>query len=84
MHGSLVPHLVETLIRPAGTSVRVPLGFAEPGCTSLFTGALAPLLATLAFPPESAPADSLVTTEGQAHRADVLLSESVDGCVPLT
>ena len=67
-----------------GTSFRVPLGFAEPGGTSLFTGALAPLLATLAFPPESAPADSLVTTEGQAHRADVLLSESVDGCVPLT
>ena len=56
-HGAVPP---ESLVRPARTSFRVPLGFAEPGCTSLFTGALAPLLATLAFPPESAPADSLV------------------------
>ena len=48
------------LVPPAGTSFRVSLGFAEPGGTSLFMGALAPLLATRAFPPESAPADSLV------------------------
>src|SRR5580658_7909178 len=56
--------------------VPVSLGFAEPGCPSLLMGALAPLLASRAFPPESAPADSLVRLAPLAMRNELMTSRT--------
>ncbi len=60
------------LVRPAGTSFRVALGSAEPVRTRLLTGALAPLLASLAFLPESAPADSPSTAGQRPSRNELM------------
>jgi protoporphyrinogen oxidase len=54
----------------------VRLRFAEPGGTSLFAGALAPLLAARAFTPESAPADSLVRLAHMGIRNELMASRT--------